>query len=316
MKNISAEEFMNTLANMVQEHYGKEVQTTITPIAKNNGVIRIGMKIQQRGNHISPLIYMEDYVDQYKEGRPIEDIVKEIVGIYDENQVDNGIVEGFTDYEKMRDKIFVKLINMERNKTFLKNIPNYHFMDLAVVCYVKLQECEEGEMTTMIHNNHLRAWNIKRKELFRNAMENTRKVEKPQVMDMSKVLRKIAESMGIDSENIPEDMYDETIELYVLTNQSGYNGAVSFLLPDVLKNFADRIESDVVILPSSVHEVLLLKRGSDTSCEELKEMVQEINADQVAEEERLSNNIYIYMKDSGKISIVGESEEMDMMQIL
>lgn len=60
----------------------------------------------------------------------------------------------------------------------------------------------------------------------------------------------------------------------------------------------------MIILPSSIHEVLLVVYEEELCMEELKEMVRHVNQTEVAKEEILSDNVYIYSRKTDKISIV------------
>ena len=94
---------------------------------------------------------------------------------------------------------------------------------------------------------------------------------------------------------MPEEESDE-FGMYVLSNSSKVFGAASILYPDVLKNFAEKLDRDLYILPSSVHEVILLPKRSETEWETLQEMVKEVNATQLEEVEILSDSVYSYTK--------------------
>ena len=83
----------------------------------------------------------------------------------------------------------------------------------------------------------------------------------------------------------------DTIPMYVLSNTSRCQGAACMLYPEVLKNFANKIKKDLFILPSSIHEVIILPAMPDMKEEELLSMVTEINATQVEESEVLADSI-------------------------
>ena len=94
----------------------------------------------------------------------------------------------------------------------------------------------------------------------------------------------------------------EIISLYVLTNKIGINGAAVILYDNVLKMIAEELESDLIILPSSIHEVIVIKDdGADPDI--LKQIVCEVNLCEVTAVEVLSGNVYRYSRKENKLTI-------------
>ncbi len=93
----------------------------------------------------------------------------------------------------------------------------------------------------------------------------------------------------------------KTNPLYVLNNNSGVYGASAILYKDVLKNFADSLKKDLVIFPASIHEVLLVPYEERMDTKSLKEMVSAINRQEVVESDVLSDNIYVYKRESNSV---------------
>jgi len=93
--------------------------------------------------------------------------------------------------------------------------------------------------------------------------------------------------------------------LYVQTNSMGICGACTILYPNQLKNFADTVNADLVILPSSIHEVLLIPYEAKLSFPELTNMVTHINRAEVSVEDRLSDQVYLYSRELDTVIIAG-----------
>ncbi len=108
--------------------------------------------------------------------------------------------------------------------------------------------------------------------------------------------------MGGASIENPKELIDElfsvvdSIPMYVLTNSTGINGAACMMYENVLKEFAEMMQSDLIILPSSLHEVLLMLDDGVSEYENLTEMVSHINTTEVPGEDVLSNSIYRYSR--------------------
>ena len=94
--------------------------------------------------------------------------------------------------------------------------------------------------------------------------------------------------------------------MYVISNNRGINGAISMLYENELHTLAENLETDLYIMPSSIHEVIAVSSDMGDP-NELAQMVAEINMDQVSLDERLSNQVYHYDKDLRKLSLATDT---------
>lgn len=145
-------------------------------------------------------------------------------------------------------------------------------------------------------------------QLFKYAAENTRRILPPRIRNMNDVMKEMFLSDGMPEE-IAEMMIREVPPeqtLWIISNNRGIDGAVSMLYENELHELAENLESDLYILPSSVHEVLAVSTEL-TDPEELAQMVAEVNMQKVALEERLSNQVYHYDKDLRKLTLATDT---------
>ena len=194
----------------------------------------------------------------------------------------------------MRSRIIFKLINTEKNRELLRDVPYIPFHDLSIVFQCLVSEERFGNASILIHNVHLQLWKVNARELYECALENTPLLQGYELADMNTVLEEMKALGGIDDEEI-EDMQQE-VPMYVLSNKSRINGASCILYKDILKDFAMVVDKDLYVLPSSIHEVILLPSDGTQESEQLKEMVREINQSQVEKEEVLSDSVYYYRR--------------------
>lgn len=212
----------------------------------------------------------------------------------------------FLEYANVKNNIVYKLINTERNRELLEDIPYIEFLDLSIVFQCLISKKESHLETLLIHNVHTKLWGVTVEELYRAAEENTQKLLPHELRNMADVMEEIMKEEDAEEFNHGDCMaeLESTKPLYVLTNKKGIDGAVSMIYPGLLKDFADRIGSGFYIIPSSVHEVLLLPSENTEDRENLKDMVKEINDTQMEAEEILSYSMYWFDKSKGKICIL------------
>ncbi len=257
----------------------------VEDVCKNNGVVYTGIIISVKGENISPNVYMNYYYEMYKKGCPLENIIKEIVHEYgkarEEMFIDEISAPNKEDYAK---KIFLRLVNYEKNKEQLKDCPFIMYHDLAITIRYLVKSDKDGIASALISNRELKEWGVSKEEIYCIAKENTLKLFPPVLKRLDIMLKEM---------NCNEDIIDGT-KLYILSNKAGVNGATSMLYEDIIKEFAIEKNVDIYILPSSIHEVLLLPAEEGMDKHEIEEMVKEINSYVVSPMEYLSDTVYKY----------------------
>ncbi len=295
LKNeLSYEEFQDVLKEKVQNKLDERIAVGITDVMKNNGVVLKGMTFSKEGEGISPTIYLEQYYVAYKKGADWAELVRKIVDIFHLGAKNEFFdLQAFLDFERAKEHIVYKLVNYEKNKELLEKIPHRQFLDMAVVYYYLVETEELSNATILIYNNHLENWNVTAGELDAIAKENTPKLLKEDLRSMTEVIRELLRKKGIPEEEIFTEEPEEEV-MYVLSNNTQVFGAAAILYSGVLKAFAKKVKKDLLILPSSVHEVIILPKSDDMNVETLRQMVMEVNSTQVEEVEVLSDNVYCY----------------------
>lgn len=249
--------------------------------------IREGMIIET-GN-ISPNIYLDSCYKNYMEGKTLEEIVDDII----KHTLDNANMSFKmpSSKEELLNKCFCIVINTEANKEWLKKLPHREIMDLSIVYkYLVGENDEKGFATTPVTNELAESFDVSEEELYNHSYNTT--------LFQAEIENLIHRLYELYDENINE----EDFPLYVCTNTIKlYGAAIAFTHPFLLKDVAEKLNSDLYILPSSVHEVLLAP--ADMDCEIFQEMVRSINDAVVAPDERLSDNVYLYNREKGIITM-------------
>lgn len=289
-----AEEIKVRLESMT----GKEVK--IQKVRKNNGIELCGLAVVEPELNVTPTIYLEQYFEHYKGGATVEDMVECIYKSYMKDKVHKSLdMSWFRDFEQVRGRVAFKLINYEKNKELLKYIPYTKVLDLAKVYYVTVETAELGSGTILIYNSHLAMWNITTEQLEEIAAENTPKLFPVVVDTMSNIVMEMLDMGEVDCEEC-----GAFPEMYVMTNFTGIFGAATMCYSDAIKKFAQEKDSDIVILPCSLHELILLPLKANSDLGMFKSMVCEVNRTEVAMEEVLSDSVYIYRRKDNDIEIV------------
>ena len=159
-----------------------------------------------------------------------------------------------------------------------------------------------GTASILIHNVHLKLWDISVEKLYQAAKENTQQLQKYEIKSMSEVLCEITRAENPEEfAEYREEAFSDNVPMYVLSNKRRVEGAACMLYPNLVRDFAEAVGSSFYIIPSSVHELLLLPTAHLEESGEIKNMIKEINDTQVSAEEILSYSLYLYDKEERKI---------------
>lgn len=291
----------NEFKKYVKEYFegllGKTYRVEIKQVIKNNDTKLDGMIILGEGEDISPTLYLEDFYERYIHGRNLDEVLLTMYRFYMEYKTKNDIDTSlFGEKEKLREKIVFKLVNKEANKELLEDVPYIAFLDLAVVFYIIVNMGENEYATSLIHESHMALWDLTVEELVDISSKNTPKLLKADLMSMEEIAKELKSDIG----EFGEVQLEAANQMYILTNRFRTNGAACILYDNVLKDFSEYIGSDIYIIPSSVHEVILIPDFGVCE-EELNSMVIEVNNTELDRCEVLSNHIYKYERNTEKI---------------
>lgn len=274
----------------------------IRPVTKNNGVVLYGLVIRDEGVNISPTVYMEYYFQELENGVPFDVVVGNILKKYEEFKLeDNFDVSVFTDWNKAKERLVFKLVNAETNKKLLEEVPHIPYLDLAIVFQVEVGTTADGMGTVLVRNEHAdKAWGGKTaEELYEVAKVNTPNIRGSYEESLDDIVKR-----HLPPELRGMGVVPETPQMTVLSNVDKTNGAGVILYPNKLQELADAQDSDLVVIPSSVHEVICMELDEENLDREYLDMlVQTVNADDLDAEDILSDHIYIYRREEGKLAV-------------
>lgn len=290
---MKLDKFLKTVQDRVQDVAGADACVQVQEVRKNNNVVLHGMSILRKGQNVSPTVYLDSFYEMMEEGTDMEHIVKKILEVYVRGLPRGNVdMEFFKDFESVRDRIVYRLVNREKNRELLQEIPHVDFLDLAVCFCYSYENPEIGEGMILIHNTHLEMWQTSHRELMRLAERNTPRLMPAWLCSMDSALNGI-----LDEEALAQlrQMQRETGKyMYVLSNDRRCQGAAAILYPGMLARAAQQMGGSFYILPSSIHEVILLRDETQSGGRQLHEMIEDINRNQLREEEVLSDYAYLY----------------------
>ena len=308
------DQFKEVVKDSIKEYLPEDYEKAsveIRDVIKNNDTHLSGLTIRDEGTSIAPTLYLEDFYSQYEGGKDMDDILAHMADVYDEAARDGlsfdkeNLVNQLTDYEATKDKIIPRVVNKESNEERLKGMPHTDMGDLAITYHVDLGDSDGGQMSVAVSNEMMDKYGVSVSELHDQACKNMEEVSPTSFETMIETL---ANLMIPDYENMTsEEKAEARAEfdmpdpgMYVLSNGNKSFGAAAMLDTDTMDKIREEV-GDFYILPSSVHEVLIVPKREDMHLSDLEAMVQEVNATQVAPNEVLSDHVYEYDPETKEI---------------
>lgn len=293
---MNYQEFITNIRENIALRVEAGTVLQIQSIVKNNGTGYDGLIMMRPNLNISPTIYLNPYYHRFLEGVSLEDIYNDILEVYYNHLPEESFdVTRYTDFEKVRDNIVYRLVNYERNADLLKQVPFVPFLDLAIIFYCQLEASENQQASILVYNHHMEQWGQDTASLMEHAKCNTPRLFPWQLEDMQKYIRELHPNC-ISPKELPENT------MYILTNKYRNYGAAVLLYDDLIRKLAMKLHSDLVIIPSSIHELLLIPANSRQTLSYCDDMVRTVNETQVADDEILADHAYYYSLDDCQIT--------------
>ena len=293
------EEFANMLKEELTRQLDSDIYSIFIDKMPKNNQVKTGVCI--RKENFGAVVYAEDILKDLKENpRPVEMVAREVIQCVIQNLqcAAPRALEHLLDWANVQDNIEFRLVNTDRNKELLASCPHRDFFDLSLIYYIALA----GDGAARVGNAMMQHWGITEEDLFIAGCKAMRINHPVGARPMASVLQEI--DPCFDSEP-PED----AAPLYVLGESSpGSFLSSAILYSNAVEELAMKHRTDIYILPSSVHELLLLPANGEMDEMFLLQMVWSINRTQVSEEDFLSDNIYVFHHESGMFDIIRQPE--------
>lgn len=315
---MTFDEFKQEVVDKIKDFLPVEYQNAeveIKDVIKNNDTHLSGLTIHKEDTGISPTLYLEDFYNAVENGEhSMNGVLSRMSDMYveaDNNDIAKdakSLVENITDYEATKDKIVPRVVNRESNEERLKGMPHTDVgNDLAVTYHVDLGNDKSGQMSVAISNEMMEKYGVSVGELHDQACANMEHLSPTQIKGMSDTLAEIMipNFAEMSQEEREQTKYEMGINvdheaMYVITNSTKVFGAAALLDSDSMDKIQEQI-GEFYILPSSVHECILVPKTEEIDLATLENMVQEVNSTQVAPNEVLSDHVYAYDSETKEI---------------
>ena len=287
------EKFIEDVSDRLYEQ-GAEVNISVHEVNKLNESYE-AITVTPEGSNIGVNVGIDKFYGAYENGTPYEEVVDKAVdvvahGIAQRPEFD---IDSLTDYSQMKEKLAMEVVSAEANKDLLETVPHKNMEDMAVVYRFVLSSDDDGRASILVTNQIIESMGVTPEQLHADALENAPHIKPAEIRGMSEVMAELvgpeqAEMMGI----VPMDPKDE--QMFVATVPDKVHGAGVLAYQDFMDQAAERVGGDFFILPSSIHEILIVPDNGQMDLKTLEDMVKDVNATQVAPADKLTDSVYHY----------------------
>ena len=280
-----------------------DVECTVVEQRKNNNVVLTGVCFHRPGQQADPIVYVEPFYDEVKNGRPKEEAMKEMAKPAEKGMEIKEIPEAdkVLAYGKAKEYLCVRIVNTKANRKRLTQMPHQELEDLSLtlaLCFPLDGRREDGSVE--VTDELMGIWGMEEETLFQQAWRNMEKRQPPVLQDMGAMFGNLLAG-GADFSHKTEG------QMFVLTNQGMRYGASALACPGVMEKISRLFPEGFYILPSSIHEVLIVPKDGELVPKELGNLVREVNQIEVSSDEVLSDRVYEFDREKGKIRQIPES---------
>lgn len=301
--------FAEELCRQVLAVLGEGYRTELSRVRKNNGVIKDVLHVRKEGSECIPCFYMDELYRSYCAGESELGLAEQLADIVlNECESVREQAQNFFDKDWIIQRLFLRVIRVESNEEWLRDAVYVKYLDLAAVFYVLTEDTEDGVKSFQLPYKVWETMGLgSAEDYFPVIVENTRRLfpEKLWCVEHTvKEYRLQEEAPGV-RRNLPTEYLSR--QLYVLSNRRRINGVAVLFYPELLRQLGETFGGDYYVIPSSIHEVLLLKENEEEDAGILNRMVRTVNEQQVLPEEVLADHVYLYSAEEGVLRSIEEA---------
>lgn len=260
-------------------------------VEKLNSQSYRGLIISNGRSNQSPVLNMDHYFCQLKQGESYENILSDMTMTYRAaiGREQRQTVPELRDYFSVKDRLFIELVGSYTSKENLQSIPHQEIEDLSMICRLVLSNDDRGLSSMIVDQNMLNMFGVSKEQLFRDALEASERHFPSRLQTMGNALSAI---MPLEE---PALEFDSEFPMYIASNDHSLFGAGVVMYPGFLEQAREKIGVDLFLLPSSLHEMIIVPDNGIVNLSDLEQMVHDVNrSDALTPEDLLSDHVYHY----------------------
>ena len=318
---LSYKEFEKAVVDTIRSYLPPDKMSadiSVREITRSNDRKAAALLIREEGNRITPNIYLEDYYKMYQQEENLDEILKSIADAYEQSRGISDKVFSINpfEFENVKNKLYITVMNEALNTDYLANKVHITIPGTDLSAVVRVMCSKEEHSSFAVSEEMAAQWDISEDELYKLALKNSERILPVILRNMSDIVTELSAGRLQNAYDSGEsaDWKLRPCQQYVLSNEDGLDGASAMLYEGVLKKISEETGGNIFILPSSLHELILMKDTGVVSVDELQNTVMSINRSQVRPEDLLSDEVYYYDVKEQKLTMATDPEQTKIYQ--
>lgn len=310
---LNRKEFFDYVKNHVKDYLPPSydnAKVSINKEVKQNDVIKYSILIRKEHEKATPSVYLDQIYRDYRRGKDLDTCVGDVADarIEKDGLDEDRVTSIITNYEEVKERLSVRICDPDFNEERLIGKVHTRQGDFVATYAVNLSENTEGVTSFSVTSDLLKIWNIDIEQLHKDALLADLK-RGPMLVAMDDLMDYLCLGKEIDNSNLLSPERDNQPEpwmgpLYCFTNWNNLNGAALILQEDLLKKIGEIFGADYFVLPSSIHETMIVPDVGFMDIEELTDMVAFVNYTEVDAVDQLSYHVQHYDRKRGVLENV------------
>lgn len=250
-------------------------------------------------------VHVDELYTAYQDGAKLNAIINYISNdvLHAKNNNIYDKTKTLMNYDTAKNRLFVRLLNCDRNADVLKNVVHKTLGDIALTVCAIVDDNREDLISTKILKFMVKKWGKTETDIFNEALENTYRATPPRIYKLEEMIFNREYTGDSFMESCDEDVISKDGMGNCLSTTIKTNGAVAVFLPGVAEHLAELLNSDFYMAFISIHEVMI-HNAKKVDPEDLKSVLTDTIRETVPEEDYLTSRIYKYNRRTHKFECV------------
>lgn len=307
-------EFYDLVKENIADYLPQEKieNVSITQVLKNNDTELTAVVINSKNGAAVPSIYINHMAEKYADGANPHELLEKIAKIYRDNCGIKFNVEEISDFEKVKHCITTKLVNTKLNQKLLSTTPHVEVGDMAVILRLQLDESKfpAGNGSITVNDNILQLWGTTFENVMPYAVENDINYKQPILRTWEEIFknRNLLTKTDEEAAFLPDARVEE-LEMYILTTTGNMDGANLMCHPELMEEIATFLDGDYIVIPSSIHECIIVPCEKGMDLEDFREIMADVNEKSLSPEEVLNDHPFLYDREEKQLYYEKDGEK-------
>lgn len=307
---MNFEGFKQDMVDKIKDYLPKEFQDAIVEINRIEKVGKSydGLVVRKEGTQVVASIDLNQCYSHYEKTGDFEDVINQVASVVINEQASMGNMDfnWVFNYEEAKNHLYISVDNIDNFKKLSEKVPYKKMEDFVITARIDIPiPGREGAGSILVSNNLIEKYGISEEKLFEDAIENSAKIHPIKIFTMKDLMIE----QGMSSE-VADELFGEAPDIMTAVSTQNYCcGASAIFYPGVMEELSEKLGGDFIVIPSSIHETLVVPYTHAMEKNEIENLIKQVNDNEVRPEDRLSYKAFRYDSIDGELRCMEQVTE-------